>query len=60
MIEIHGTPLQNLQLLQMFSSKGYLLFNYEINGRARTLCEYAFIHQSRLETYGATLLAKYL
>lgn len=60
MIEIHGTPKEAVEMLHLFSSKGYLLFHYEINGRRHHLCEYAFIHDSKLEHYGATYLARYL
>lgn len=60
MVEVHGTPFQTLNFLKMIASKGYLLFHYEINGRYHQLCEYAFIHETRLERYDASLLANYL
>ena len=60
MVEVHGTPYATIDFLQMVASKDYYLTNYEINGRHHTLAEYAFIHESKLEQYGATLLASYL
>lgn len=60
MVEAHGTPSQVIDFLQMIASKGYYLIHYEINGRWHILAEYAFIHESKLEHYGATVLASYL
>uniref|UniRef100_A0AC35FSE3 Methyltransferase domain-containing protein n=1 Tax=Panagrolaimus sp. PS1159 TaxID=55785 RepID=A0AC35FSE3_9BILA len=62
LIEIHGkTSKEALQLLQKFSTSGFYLFSYEINGFNHECAEYGFIHQDCFKNYDIkTIYGKYL
>ncbi|PAV77317.1 hypothetical protein WR25_08403 [Diploscapter pachys] len=60
LIEIHGKPLDVVELLKMVSLHGYLLFHYEINPVGQlTATEFSLIHESCLKRYDAIKLSKY-
>ncbi|CAJ0605667.1 unnamed protein product [Cylicocyclus nassatus] len=59
-VEIHGTPLKHVTLLQQIARLDYALFSYEVNGACTNCCEYSFIHYSCMSQYGVTKLYLYL
>ncbi|CAI2352293.1 unnamed protein product [Caenorhabditis sp. 36 PRJEB53466] len=57
LIEIHGYPAKQLEMLQKISRQGFRMFNFEPNPACRVCCEYSFINEMCMHRYQVTPLA---
>ncbi|CAB05269.3 Methyltransferase FkbM domain-containing protein [Caenorhabditis elegans] len=59
-IEVHGTPLKHLDMLQIMARYGFRIFNTESNPFCSTCHEYSLINENCMIHYGAVLLGRIL
>uniref|UniRef100_A0A1I7SXN9 Methyltransf_21 domain-containing protein n=2 Tax=Caenorhabditis tropicalis TaxID=1561998 RepID=A0A1I7SXN9_9PELO len=53
MIEIHGKPMEHLNLLRVMSRYGFRIFNVETNPFCPKCCEYSLINELCMAQFGA-------
>uniref|UniRef100_A0A8R1IKF8 Methyltranfer_dom domain-containing protein n=1 Tax=Caenorhabditis japonica TaxID=281687 RepID=A0A8R1IKF8_CAEJA len=57
LVEIHGKPARQLEMLRKISRQGFRLFNLEPNPLCSVCCEYSFINEMCMARYQVTPLA---
>ncbi|CAL2038820.1 unnamed protein product [Caenorhabditis brenneri] len=57
LIEIHGHPAMQLEMLRKISRLGFRMFNHEPNPTCGICCEYSFINELCMHRYQVTPLA---
>ncbi|CDX47484.1 Methyltransferase FkbM domain-containing protein [Caenorhabditis elegans] len=51
LIEIHGLPAKQLEMLRKISRLGFRMFNFERNPSCTICCEYSFINEMCMSRY---------